>query len=61
MNPEYKLQHFDDSMDRCKLRIIGLHDIRTKDLISELIHAAEMLADQVATLQDEVEKLKQKP
>lgn len=60
MSAEYKLERFDDALDKCKLRIIGIHDIRTKDLISELIHAAEMLADQVAMLQDEVERLKNK-
>lgn len=60
MSAEYKLERFDDALDKCKLRIMGLNDVRTRDLISELIYAAEMLADQVATLQDEVERLKNK-
>jgi len=50
------MEKFDKALDSAKLRILGLQEnniVRTKLTLEDIIHAIELLSD-------EVEKLKQK-
>lgn len=53
------MEKFDEALDSAKLRVMGLRDgniTRTKLALEEIIHAIELLSDEVARLKESKEK-----
>lgn len=47
------LEHFDAALDRAKEMTNRLHNSQLADLHAQIIHAIELLADEVAKLEKE--------